>query len=78
MSGYMNAFGYIFIAWVPIFTFPANKQPYIIAGNYITAGFGAAATILVLLMRHLHNKDLKRQKREAVTPTTLKDGDSVA
>jgi ACS family pantothenate transporter-like MFS transporter len=74
----MNAFGYIFIAWVPIFTFPANKQPYIVAGNYITAGFGAAATAIVLVMRHLHNRDLKRLNREAMPPNTAEDGDSVA
>lgn len=74
----MNAFGYIFIAWVPIFTFPANKQPFIIAGNYITAGFGAAATAIVLIMRYLHTRDLKRQKRGIATPSTVEDGDSVA
>src|ERR1700744_1819409 len=54
----MNSFGYIFTAWVPIFTFPANKQPYIVAGNYITAGFGGAAAAIVLIMAHLHNRDL--------------------
>jgi len=74
----MNAFGYIFIAWVPIFTFPANKQPYIIAGNYITAGFGAAAAAIVLLMRYLHNRDLAKQRREALPPDGVEDGDSVA
>jgi MFS transporter, ACS family, pantothenate transporter len=60
----MNAFAYIFTAWVPIFTFPANKQPYIVTGNYITAGFGAAAAMIVLIMRHLHNRDLKRQTEQ--------------
>ncbi|KEF60388.1 uncharacterized protein A1O9_01948 [Exophiala aquamarina CBS 119918] len=74
----MNAFGYIFIAWVPIFTFPANKQPYIVVGNYITAGFGVAAAAIVLIMRHLHNRDLARQKREVVPPNTAEYGDSVA
>ncbi|KAJ0160155.1 hypothetical protein CTA2_8466 [Colletotrichum tanaceti] len=39
----MNAVAFIFTAWVPIFTFPANLQPYIVTGNYITAGFAAAA-----------------------------------
>lgn len=74
----MNAFGYIFIAWVPIFTFPANKQPYIVAGNYITAGFGVAASAIVLIMRYLHNRDMHRQKREAMPPNTVEDGDSIA
>jgi MFS transporter, ACS family, pantothenate transporter len=60
----MNAFAYIFTAWVPIFTFPANKQPYIVTGNYITAGFGIAAAVIVLSMRHLHNQDLKRQSEQ--------------
>jgi MFS transporter, ACS family, pantothenate transporter len=74
----MNSFGYIFTAWVPIFTFPANKQPYIVAGNYITAGFGGAAATIVLVMAHLHNRDLKKQKREVMSPNAVEDGDSVA
>lgn len=61
----MNAFAYIFTTWVPIFTFPANKQPYIVAGNYITAGFGACAVAIVLAMRHLHNRDLRNQQAQA-------------
>lgn len=59
----MNAFAYIFTAWVPIFTFPTNLQPYIVTGNYITAGFGAAAAITALVMRHFYNRDLKLQSR---------------
>ncbi|KAL2874958.1 hypothetical protein SGCOL_009800 [Colletotrichum sp. CLE4] len=61
VSAMMNAFAYIFTAWVPIFTFPANLQPYIVTGNYITAGFGAAAAVTVLVIRHFYNRDLKRQ-----------------
>ncbi|KAJ0385904.1 hypothetical protein COL922a_005497 [Colletotrichum nupharicola] len=61
-SALMNAFAYIFTAWVPIFTFPANLQPYIVAGNYITAGFGACAALTALLIRHFYNRDLARQK----------------
>lgn len=60
----MNAFAYIFTAWVPIFTFPANLQPYIVTGNYITAGFGAAAAITALVMRHFYNRDLRLQSRD--------------
>ncbi|KAF6805439.1 major facilitator superfamily transporter [Colletotrichum sojae] len=60
-SALMNAFAYIFTAWVPIFTFPANLQPYIVTGNYITAGFGAAAALTALVIRHFYNKDLKAQ-----------------
>nr|XP_036587218.1 major facilitator superfamily transporter [Colletotrichum truncatum]KAF6797949.1 major facilitator superfamily transporter [Colletotrichum truncatum] len=61
-SALMNAFAYIFTAWVPIFTFPANLQPYIITGNYITAGFGAAAALTALTIRHFYNRDLKKQQ----------------
>ncbi|KAJ9157153.1 Major facilitator superfamily transporter [Coniochaeta hoffmannii] len=60
VSAMMNAFAYIFTAWVPIFTFPTQRQPYIVAGNYITGGFGAAAFVTVLAIRHFHNRDLKR------------------
>ncbi|KXH54057.1 major facilitator superfamily transporter [Colletotrichum salicis] len=60
VSAMMNAFAYIFTAWVAIFTFPANLQPYIVTGNYITAGFGAAAAVTVLVIRYFYNRDLKR------------------
>lgn len=55
----MNAFAYIFTAWVPIFTFPTQKQPYIVAGNYITGGFGVAAVATVLVIRYYYLRDLK-------------------
>ena len=61
----MNAFAYIFTAWIPIFTFPASKQPYIVAGNYITAGFAGCAVATVLAMRYFHNKDRKRKRDES-------------
>ncbi|EFX05161.1 major facilitator superfamily transporter [Grosmannia clavigera kw1407] len=64
VSAMMNAFAYIFTAWVPIFTFPTNKQPYIVAGNYITAGFGAAAGLVVLAIRHFDLRDRRRQQRQ--------------
>lgn len=63
----MNAFAYIFTAWIPIFTFPANLQPYIVTGNYVTAGFGASAVITVLAIRHLYNRDLKGQHAQRST-----------
>lgn len=62
----MNAFAYIFTAWVPIFTFPANKQPYIVTGNYVTAGFGAAAVVLALAIRHFHNRDIHRLQQRGL------------
>lgn len=59
----MNAFAYIFTAWIPIFTFPANKQPYIVMGNYVTAGFGFCAFLTVLAIRWFYLRDLKRQEK---------------
>jgi ACS family pantothenate transporter-like MFS transporter len=56
----MNAFAYIFTAWIPIFTFPTNLQPYIVTGNYVTAGFAACALILALTIGYLHNRDGNR------------------
>ncbi|CAH0002113.1 unnamed protein product [Clonostachys byssicola] len=63
ISAMMNAFAYIFTAWVPIFTFPTSQQPYIVTGNYITAGFGAAAAVTVLVMRYLHDRDVEVKER---------------
>jgi ACS family pantothenate transporter-like MFS transporter len=57
----MNAFAYIFTAWVPIFTFPTYKQPFIVTGNYVNAGFAAAALVLSVLIGYLHNRDVKRK-----------------
>jgi ACS family pantothenate transporter-like MFS transporter len=72
----MNAFAYIFTAWVPIFTFPANLQPYIVTGNYVTAGFGAAAAVTVLVMRYYHHRDLKGQHQQR--STSPEDSESVS
>lgn len=63
----MNAFAYIFTAWVPIFTFPTYKQPYIVTGNYITAGFGASAVLVALTIRYFHTRDLKGQHPQRST-----------
>lgn len=63
----MNAFAYIFTAWVPIFTFPTSKQPYIVTGNYITAGFGVGGALTVLTMRWFHNRDVARKEQAAGT-----------
>ncbi|KAK0711816.1 major facilitator superfamily transporter [Lasiosphaeris hirsuta] len=59
VSAMMNAFAYIFTAWVPIFTFPTYLQPFIVTGNYITAGFAGGAVITALAIRHLHLRDEK-------------------
>ncbi|KAH6678811.1 major facilitator superfamily transporter [Plectosphaerella plurivora] len=67
VSALMNAFAFIFTAWVPIFTFPANKQPYIVTGNYITAGFGGCALITLAFIWHFHNRDLKGQQQQRLT-----------
>ncbi|KAM0202740.1 hypothetical protein ACHAQI_010683 [Fusarium lateritium] len=66
ISAMMNAFAYIFTAWVPIFTFPANKQPYIVTGNYVTTGFGGAAVVLALAIRHFHNRDIHRLQQQGL------------
>ncbi|OLN86541.1 Pantothenate transporter liz1-like protein 11 [Colletotrichum chlorophyti] len=77
ISALMNAFAYIFTAWVPIFTFPANLQPYIVIGNYITAGFGACAAITALVIRHFHNRDLKVKKQQQQLSASAEDSESV-
>ena len=67
----MNAFAYIFTAWIPIFTFPANKQPYIVMGNYVTAGFGVCAVLTVLAIRWFYLRDLERQRSTGVVGREL-------
>lgn len=57
----MNAFAYIFTAWIPIFTFPTWKQPYITTGNYVNGGFAAAALILSVTIGLLHDRDVRRK-----------------
>lgn len=59
----MNAFAYIFTAWIPIFTFPANKQPFIVMGNYVNGGFGLCAFLSVLAIRWFYLRDLKREQK---------------
>ncbi|KAK0726773.1 major facilitator superfamily transporter [Lasiosphaeria miniovina] len=67
VSAMMNAFAYIWSAWVPIFTFPTYLQPFITTGNYITAGFGAAAVVTILIIRSLSLHDLKGQHPQRAT-----------
>ncbi|CAK7223969.1 hypothetical protein SBRCBS47491_005388 [Sporothrix bragantina] len=74
VSALMNAFAYIFTAWVPIFTFPTSKQPYIVTGNYITAGFGFGAVLTVLAMRWFHNRDVSR--KEQTSSSVVEDVES--
>ncbi|KAH8892913.1 major facilitator superfamily transporter [Thozetella sp. PMI_491] len=77
ISAMMNAFAYIFTAWVPIFTFPTSQQPYIVTGNYITSGFGAAAAATVLVIRYFHNRDLKRAQQQQRSASS-EDSESLA
>lgn len=63
VSAMMNAFAYIFSAWVPIFTFPTQKQPYIVTGNYINAGFGGGMVIFALIIAYFSERDRKRKDR---------------
>lgn len=72
----MNAFAYIFTAWVPIFTFPANKQPHIVMGNYVTAGFGFCAVLSVLAIRWFYQRDVERQRKLDGGAESLEGSDS--
>jgi len=62
VSAMMNAFAYIFSAWVPIFTFPTQNQPYVTVGDYVTAGFGAVQLLVAFLIGYLDHLDRKRAK----------------
>lgn len=73
VSAMMNAFAYIFTAWVPIFTFPTSKQPYIVTGNYITGGFGFVAVMSVLVIRYFYARD--REGTNAQRSTSPEDSD---
>lgn len=60
VSAAMNALAYIFIAWLPIFTFPTYKQPYVSTGLYITAGFGLCAVLVSLAIAYFDERDRRR------------------
>lgn len=64
----MNAVAYVFTAWVPIFTYPTSKQPYIVTGNYITAGFAGAAVLLALTIGYFDERDRARATRQGEKP----------
>ncbi|WVQ72933.1 hypothetical protein IAR50_002495 [Cryptococcus sp. DSM 104548] len=56
----MNAFAYIFTAWIPIFTFPTSKQPYVSSGMFATSGFAAVALLTALAIGWMHHRDQRR------------------
>ncbi|WVW84388.1 hypothetical protein I302_106422 [Kwoniella bestiolae CBS 10118] len=58
----MNAFAYIFTAWIPIFTFPTSKQPYVNKGMFATSGFASAALLTALAIGYLDHRDKKRAR----------------
>ncbi|KAL1409434.1 hypothetical protein Q8F55_003417 [Vanrija albida] len=60
VSATMNALAYIFIAWLPIFTFPTYAQPYVSTGLYITAGFGLCSVVVSLAIAYYDERDRKR------------------
>ncbi|KAL1406878.1 hypothetical protein Q8F55_006287 [Vanrija albida] len=62
VSALMNAVGTLFSAWVPIFTFPANKQPYIVAGNYINAGFAFGAVFISVVIAYFDERQRRAQR----------------
>ncbi|TYJ52061.1 hypothetical protein B9479_007338 [Cryptococcus floricola] len=59
----MNAFAYIFTAWIPIFTFPTSKQPYVAHGMFATSGFAAVALLTALTIGWMHHRDLRKAAR---------------
>ncbi|ODN95925.1 hypothetical protein L198_04544 [Cryptococcus wingfieldii CBS 7118] len=59
----MNAFAYIFTAWIPIFTFPTSKQPYVAHGMFATSGFAAVALLTALAIGWMHHRDLRKAAR---------------
>ncbi|WWD18274.1 hypothetical protein CI109_102724 [Kwoniella shandongensis] len=63
VSAMMNAFAYIFTAWIPIFTFPTKKQPFVNKGMFATSGFAAAALITALTIGYMDHRDKLRAKR---------------
>ncbi|WVQ96900.1 hypothetical protein IAU59_004008 [Kwoniella sp. CBS 9459] len=58
----MNAFAYIFTAWIPIFTFPTKNQPYVNTGMKVTSGFAAAALLTALAIGYMDHRDKKRAR----------------
>ncbi len=55
----MNAFAYIFSAWVPIFTFPTYAQPYVETGLWVTVGFSTLAGLIALTIGYLDRNAVK-------------------
>ncbi|AAW43354.2 pantothenate transporter, putative [Cryptococcus deneoformans JEC21] len=60
----MNAFAYIFTAFIPIFTFPTSKQPYVSTGMFATSGFAAAALLSALAIGYMDHRDKKKASRK--------------
>ncbi|WOO84454.1 Pantothenate transporter FEN2 [Vanrija pseudolonga] len=64
VSALMNAIGNLFQAWIPIFTFPANKQPYIVTGNYVNAGFAFGGVLISLVIAYFDERERRRRAAE--------------
>ncbi|AFR94635.2 pantothenate transporter [Cryptococcus neoformans C23] len=60
----MNAFSYIFTAFIPIFTFPTSKQPYVSTGMFATSGFAAAALLSALAIGYMEHRDKRKASRK--------------
>lgn len=60
----MNAFSYIFTAFIPIFTFPTSKQPYVSTGMFATSGFAAAALLSALAIGYMEYRDKRKASRK--------------
>ncbi|KAK8858383.1 hypothetical protein IAR55_002610 [Kwoniella newhampshirensis] len=59
----MNGFSFTFSAWIPIFTFPTQKQPFVNKGMFASVGFAGAALISALAIGYMDHRDKRRAKR---------------
>ncbi|KAK9326610.1 major facilitator superfamily domain-containing protein [Lipomyces starkeyi] len=59
----MNCIGQIFLAWVPIFTFPVPDAPRFTTGNAFSLGTSILHILLVILIFFLERRDLRSGRR---------------
>ncbi|KAK9459442.1 major facilitator superfamily domain-containing protein [Lipomyces oligophaga] len=59
----MNCIGQVFLAWVPIFTFPSDKAPYFKKGFTFSVITGILHMLLLTAIFFLERRDLKSGRR---------------